>query len=200
MPCPSVLRRASISAGRVRAISSASSASGLAPRQVAQLRFCRGQPVRQVSQLIGDRGQPPFPQLALALELLMLAASRQHRHARGIHGHPRIGETGPNRVQVLELALMPSASDTSARAASTCSAWRRAASRSASSRVECCALGFGAGLRTTGGGEVRFGLTTCVAGLPVGLVEVRQALDPDLMRLSRGGASASASAASAQRG
>jgi hypothetical protein len=128
----------------------------------------------------------------------MFAASRQHRHARGIHGHPRIGETGPNRVEILELALMRLRLRNLGHGGLNllCMA-PRSLPQGIEPGVERCALGLGAGLRTTGGGEVRFGLTSCIAGLPVGLIEVRQALDPDLMRLTRGGAFASASAASA---
>jgi hypothetical protein len=112
---------------------------GLAAREVVQLRFGRRQPVTPRAQLIGDGGQPPLPQLPLALQLVMFAASRQHRHARGVHGHPRIGETGPNRVEILKPRLLPSASATSAMAVSTCSAWRRAASRRVSSRASSVA-------------------------------------------------------------
>jgi hypothetical protein len=62
------------------------------------------------------------------------------------------------------------------------------------------AFGFGAGLRPAGGGEVGLGLTARLAGLPVGMVEVGKALDPDLVRVPRGGRLCpSASAASAVR-
>jgi hypothetical protein len=52
--------------------------------------------------------------------------------------------------------------------------------------VERGAFGFGAGLRPAGGGEVGLGLTARLAGLPVGMVEVGKALDPDLVRPAGG--------------
>jgi hypothetical protein len=53
--------------------------------------------------------------------------------------------------------------------------------------VQRRAFGFGPGLRAAGGGEVGLGLTARLAGLPVGMIEVGQALDPDLVRLPRFG-------------
>jgi hypothetical protein len=157
-----------------------------APRQVTQLGFCRCQPVLPGIQLIGDRDQTPFAQLAFTFELLMLTAPCKHGHACRIHGDPRIAQTGPNRLQVFERAL--GALGLRHFGQGGLDLFRVAPCRVAQCielRVDSCALGFGTGLGTTGVGEVRFGLATCVSGPAVGLVEIRQPFDPDLMRLSR---------------